>query len=293
MTALGLELRDGSAIAVAVNDAGEAVSRAAIESADPSAAALEAVGAVVRVAGVGPLGVAALQPDAASTSDTVARLFQHYAVQPGVTSSGTAAAVAEARSGAARNVADVVFFAVTDHVVAGIVRDGAPVLGACRRAASVAWLALNPVEREDYRKVGCLQAEVATAGIVRRLIWRVKAGDASRVSDMVAGDMSLITVDHVLNAAREGDGVSISVVRDTAKYLGMAAANLVVVSDPQMLVLGGLMATAADLFSEPIRNELTRRLPRPMMDALAVVPAGLGDDAAAIGAAHLAPAGVQ
>ena len=33
------------------------------------------------------------------------------------------------------------------------------------------------------------------------------------------------------------DGVSISVVRDTAKYLGMAAANLVVIADPAVLVL--------------------------------------------------------
>ena len=162
-----------------------------------------------------------------------------------------------------------------------------------RRAASIAWLALNPVEREDYRKIGCLEAEVAAAGIVRRLIWRIKAGDRSRVADTVGGDLSGITADHVLNAARDGDGVSISVVRDTAKYLGMAAANLVIVSDPEMLVLGGIMATAADLLFEPVRAELARRLPRPMMDALAIAPATLGADAAAIGAARLATAALQ
>ena len=65
---------------------------------------------------------------------------------------------------------------VTPAAIAGVIRDGAPVLGAARRAASIAWLALNPVEREDYRKIGCLEAEVAAVGIVRRLIWRVKAG---------------------------------------------------------------------------------------------------------------------
>ena len=104
--------------------------------------------------------------------------------------------------------------------------------GARGRAGSVAWLSLNPVEREDYRKIGCLEAEVAAAGIVRRLIWRIKAGDRSRVQDIVKDDLAAITVEHVLDAARDGDGVSISVVRDTAKYLGMAAANLVVVADP-------------------------------------------------------------
>ena len=110
------------------------------------------------------------------------------------------------------------------------------------------------------------------------------------MQDIVKGDFSAITVDLVLEAARDNDGVSISVVRDTAKYLGMAAANLVVVADPEMLVLGGIMATAADLLLDPIRTEIARRLPKPMLEALQIETAVLGADAAAIGAARLAAA---
>jgi glucokinase len=163
-----------------------------------------------------------------------------------------------------------------------------PIVGARGRAGSVAWLALNPVEREDYRKVGCLEAEVAGPGIVRRLIWRIKAGDRSQVQDLVGNDLSAITVQHILDAARQQDGVAISVVRDTAKYLGMAAANLVVVADPEVLVLGGIMATATDLLLDSVRSEMSRRLPRVMMEPLIVVPSTLGNDAAAVGAARLA-----
>ena len=295
-SALGLELHDSAAVAVAVDDGGHIVARAVVESTgDMAAAALESVDTVAR-AGTGPLGVAANYTERSATAAIVAHLEQRYAgsfVQSGVTPTGTAAAVAEAWIGAARDVRDLVYFAVADHAIGGIIRDGAPVLGVGRRAASIAWLALNPVEREDYRKVGCLEAEVAAAGIVRRLIWRIKAGDRSRVADTVGGDLSSITVDHVLSAARDGDGVSISVVRDTAKYLGMAAANLVIVSDPEKLLLGGIMATAADLLFELVRTELIRRLPRPMMDGLVIAPAVLGADAAAIGAARLAAAAQQ
>ena len=208
-------------------------------------------------------------------------------------SSGIAAAVAEAWVGAARGVGDVVFFAVAEHAIAGVVREGAPMFGAGRRAASIAWLALNPVEREDYRKIGCLEAEVAAAGIVRRLIWRIKAGDRSRVADAVGGDLSAITVDHVLTAARDGDGVSISVMRDTAKYLGMAAANLVIVADPEMLVLGGIMASASDLLIGAGTHRARAPAAASMMDALAIAPAALGEDAAAIGAARLATAALK
>lgn len=295
---LGLELRDTTAIAVAVDESGRVLARSAVDSPpDLAGAAITALDGVATTGGgPGPLGIAAINPESAQSIAAVQRLAQRYAgsfLQEGVVAAGTAAAVAEAWVGAARDALDVVFFAVSNHTTAGIVRGGAPFFGARRRAASVGWLSLNPVEREDYRKVGCVEAEVAAAGIVRRLIWRIKAGDRSRVADAVHGDLSAITIEQVLDGARGGDGVSISVVRDTAKYLGMAAANLVVVADPEMLVLGGIMASAADLLMEPIRAELTRRLSRPMMDALTIAPAALGPDAAAIGAARLAAVALQ
>ena len=107
---------------------------------------------------------------------------------------------------------------------------------------------------------------------------------------LAGGDIGAITLQQIFDAARAGDGVSISVVRDTAKYLGMAAANLVVIADPEVLVLGGFMASAADLLLDPLRTELARRLPESMMEALRIETAALGENSAAIGAARLASA---
>ena len=128
---------------------------------------------------------------------------------------------------------------------------------------------------------------------MRRLVWRVKSGDRSRVADAVNGDFSAITVQHILDAARQNDGVSISVIRDTAKYLGMAAANLVVIFDPEVLVLGGIMASADDLMADALRAEITRRLLSSAIDSLRIEPAALGDDAAAIGAARMGGAAIR
>jgi len=295
---LGLELLDRRVIAVVVDETGRVVERSEVADANLPAAAARALAAAVSAASTVPtaLGIASHNPDAADCAAVVRALAPKYAgrfATDGAILAGTAAAVAEAWAGAGRGARDVVYFAVAEHAVAGLLRDGAPLIGAHRRAPVVSWLALNPVEREDYRKVGCLEAEVAGAGIVRRLVWRVKAGDSSRVQDAVAGDLGAITVEHVLDAARAGDGVAISVVRDTAKYLGMAAANLVVIADPARLVLGGIMATAKDLLLELVRVELARRLPPAMMSALTIVPAVLGGDAAAIGAARLSAAALQ
>jgi predicted NBD/HSP70 family sugar kinase len=282
---LGLELLDNAALAIAIDDQGHVRARALVEATGSLATAADAALTNVTIPpDAGPLGVAAFNPDAPGLAGILAGLAGRDARS--AMPAGVAAAVAEAWVGAATGVQNVAYFAVAEHTAAGIIRDGHVMLGSRGRAGSVAWLALNPVEREDYRKIGCLEAEVAAAGIVRRLVWRIKAGDHSRVAETVDNDFAKITAEHVLTAARNGDGVSISVMRDTAKYLGMAAANLVLLADPEMLVLGGVMADAADLLLEPVRAEIARRLPRPMLDALAIVPATLGADAAAIGAAR-------
>lgn len=82
-------------------------------------------------------------------------------------------------------------------------------------------------------------------------------------------------------------------MRDTAKYLGMAAANLVAIAAPAVPILGGIMASAADLLIKPVRTEVARRLPGPMAHALTITPARLGADAPAIGAARLAATALQ
>ena len=294
---IGIELDETVALAVGVDERGAVLARAQCAAAGDlgaaSVTAVEQVRSAMAGAATGVLGITAITPESPAITAVVSQLALRFGGpvgRNGAVLSGTAAAAAEAWVGAARGVKDVVYFAVGQHTTGGIVRHGVALTGARGRAASVAWLSLNPVEREDYRKTGCLEAEVAAAGIVRRMIWRIKAGDRSRVQDIVKDDFSAITVDHVLDAARSGDGVSISVVRDTAKYLGMAAANLVVVADPEMLVLGGIMASAADLLLDPIRTEIARRLPKPMLDALQIEPAVLGADAAAIGAARLVSA---
>ena len=282
---VGVELLDHAVLAVAVDDGGRVHARAFVEAAGDLAAAADAALAQVTTApGPQSIGVTTFNPEAAGVGEIAADLAKRSggSVMP----SGLAAAVAETWVGAAQGAQDVVYFAVADHTVAGIVRDGRAMHGAHGRAASVTWLPLNPVEREDYRKMGCLEAEVAALGIVRRLVWRIKAGDHSRVLETVDNDLTKITAEHVLAAARDGDGVSISVMRDTAKYLGMAAANLVLVADPMVLVVGGIMADAADLLLDPVRTEMGRRLPRPMLEALSIATATLGADAAAIGAAR-------
>jgi hypothetical protein len=105
---------------------------------------------------------------------------------------GCAIALGEWWCGAAKDARHIVALAAADSVHSGLVVNGVPFEGARGLAGAAAWLALNPVEREDYRRLGSLQAEIGAAGIVRRLVWRIKSGDPSRVLDMAGGDITAI-----------------------------------------------------------------------------------------------------
>lgn len=202
-------------------------------------------------------------------------------------SPGAAAVTAEAWVGSAKGANDAICLWIGERVFAGVMLGGRPWAGAHGLAGSAAWLALNPVERQDYRKFGSLAAEVSNTGIARRLSWRIQSGDPSSVLDR-AGTLEAITAAHVFEGARGGDGVAISVVRETAKYVAMAIANLACTVDPEVVVLAGEIAGAADLLMGPISQECSRRLPPGMLPHVRLESSTLGHLGVAIGAAKLA-----
>lgn len=292
-TAIGIELGSRVARVVAIRDnAGrEVLTRANLPAA--SGALTEAVQAAVQAVVIKlggdriPAGICAHNPDDAAVRAAITALGKSLSISKQIAGSGLAAAVADSWMGIARGCGTIVALVIGEEISAGILVDGRPWKGSHGRAGSAAWLALNPVERQDYRRSGCLDAEVSSHGVARRLVWRIEAGDSSAVLER-AGSLEAITAEHVYEGARSGDGVAISVVRDTAKYIGMAIANLVTIVDPEMVVLAGDVSRAGDILLDPVRQECSRRLAPALAETCRIEMSPLGEDAAAIGAARLA-----
>jgi len=268
VTSLGLDSRVTDTLAVFVDEHGRVLSRSTHATLDAARAATHE--------GQRPTSIGTVVHGGVVAGDATT-------VNP-----GAGIALSESWTGAAKGARHVIGLTLESSIHAGVVIDGRLFRGAHGVAGAVRWLALNPVEREDYRKLGCLEAEVGGAGIIRRLVWRIKSGDRSRVQEMAGGNLAAITEQLIFEAARQGDGVAISVVRDTAKYIGMALANLVAILDPEVVVLGGAIAEASDLLLEPTRAEMSRRVPPAAIEHVSVVPAMLGEESAAIGAARAA-----
>jgi predicted NBD/HSP70 family sugar kinase len=284
LTLLGLDISSSTARAVLVDETGAQLGLAADHD------YTTAVRTVLNGRKIDAAGIAVGDPAEIIGGGVPAAVMKAIGTDlpPHTTSHGAAVALAEQWCGAARDASFVVALSAADTIDAGIVVNGRLYGGAHGLAGAAGWLALNPVEREDYRKLGCLEAEVGSPGIVRRLVWRIKSGDRSRALELAGGNLAGVTAAHVFEAARAGDGVAISVVRDTAKYIGMAVANLVAIIDPEIVVLGGAIQEAVDLLLEPTRTELSRRVAPAVSQQVTVVPAELGDRSAAIGAARAA-----
>ncbi len=277
MEVIGLDIRPGGALGVVVDSDGNVLRRAS-RPGEPR----EAIAAVVAELGPHECSAAGLSADVDGTV-----VIENLPIRLHRCVAGAAAVAAEAWVGAARNAKHAICLWIGDRVFCGTLLNGEPWMGAHGLAGAAAWMALNPVERQDYRKYGSLAAEVSNKGIARRLAWRIQAGDHSAVLER-AGDLDAITAVHVFEGARAGDGVAISVVRDTGRYVGMAVANLVAAIDPEVIVLGGALAAAGDLLFDPVKQECLRRLPPEMGEHLRFEISPLADEGVAIGAAALA-----
>ncbi len=185
-----------------------------------------------------------------------------------VDSDRSAYVLGEQWMGAARGLTDVIFVAVGTGIGAGIISGGRLCPGAEGIAGAVGWFALNPEYREIYQQVGCWEAEAAGPAVARRA-----AAPAAEA---------------VIEAARRNDAAARRALDDTIRYLGMGVANLVSVLNPQIVVLGGGLMQAGELFLEPIRRE-ARRWAQPLAAAsVRIELTQLGEDAGLLGAARLA-----
>ena len=85
-----------------------------------------------------------------------------------------------------------------------------------------------------------------------------------------------------------GDELALEVFRTAGVYLGVAMANFVNIFNPEMIVIGGGVSAAWELFAQHARAEVMRRAFPVPAQRCRIVRAECGDDAGLIGAAWLA-----
>lgn len=88
-----------------------------------------------------------------------------------------------------------------------------------------------------------------------------------------------------IERARAGDEWARAGLAEIGRYLGIGIANAITVLTPDLVILGGGWASAAELIIEPIEAEMRRRVITTPVERVEVVLAELGTGAGAVGAA--------
>jgi glucokinase len=185
-----------------------------------------------------------------------------------VESDRNAAVLGEVWRGAARGKEDAVVLMLGTGIGAGIWSGGRLVRGAHELSGCAGWMVVADAYGAEARQVGQLESLAAGPAIAR-------AGGS-------------INAQNVAAAARCGDPSAFHIYLEAGRMLGYAVANLVSLFDPEVVVIGGGLAKAADLFLDSLRKAANERAQPIAAKQVRIVLSSLGPSANLLGAARLA-----
>jgi glucokinase len=216
-----------------------------------------------------------------------AELMQATGLQFELENDANAAAYGEYKAGAGRDARDIFYIGIGDAIGGAIILDGTLWTGASGCAGEIGHITINTDGAECVcGNVGCLETIASGPNLVRRArerLYRDSTSSLSRLAmqeEFTAGDVAL--------EARNGDDFSIMMLERTGRSIGIAVASMINLLSIERIILGGTIMEAGDLILQPIVEEARKRSFQPCFEATKIVPARLGVDGVAIGAALLA-----
>ena len=182
-------------------------------------------------------------------------------------------AVAEHSRGVGIQVSDLIYLHAEVGVGAGIITGGRMLEGAGGYAGEVGHMQLNPGGLACHcGSRGCWETEVGEDALVRRV--GLPPGGRSKV-------------DLVLRRARDGDGVCLEAVEETARWLSVGLVNMLSALDPEMVILGGVFEQILDICPETLADRVAQTSRYFHPDGVALVRPTFGHSSVLLGAAEL------
>lgn len=148
----------------------------------------------------------------------------------------------------------------------------------------------NPKEEEFFcfsRGPCYLRPKQGDLGISSRAKKIIGEGVSSLILKLARGNVEDITVNLVMEAAKEGDNLAEELIENAGVELGMRIAYLVNLFNPEVVVIGGGIEAAGSLLLEAVKKTVKRWALESSTKQTKIVPARLGKEAVAWGAASI------
>ena len=185
-----------------------------------------------------------------------------------------AGGLGEALFGAARGRTSSLYVNVGTGIGGAVTLAGDVLRGATGSAGEIGHVVVDADGPKcNCGKRGCIEAIASGTGIARAAARAGRDGLSGR---------------EVVDAARAGEALCAEIVTRSAEALGLVIANAASVLDPEIVVLGGGVPEAGEIWLAPLRASFRRNAVAPIAERTQIVTAGLGYHAGVLGAAALA-----
>jgi glucokinase len=198
------------------------------------------------------------------------------------------AGLAEWRFGAARGHHHVIYLTISTGIGGGVIVNDKLLLGSRGLAAELGHVTVDVNSPHCLcGNVGCIEWLASGTGIVRQTVRRLRAGDASTISDLVQGNLDAINVEVVEQAAQAGDALANEAFDRAFKALGLYLTSLLHIFNPSIVVIGGGVSNMGDRLFKPLQASVNQHVMNPHY-LCPIVPAQLRGDVGLLGALALA-----
>ena len=204
-----------------------------------------------------------------------------------VAKDANAAALGEMLFGSAKGMDHFILLTLGTGLGSGVVINGKIVSGSNGLAAEYGHSVLVKNGRScNCGQRGCFETYVSATGLKRTAISLL----ANTNQHSILRDLSPNQLDaqKIAEASENGDEIAKMAIKKTAQWLGLKMVDLVVLTDPEAIILAGGLSKIGDYFLQTVSESLDKKLLPMFKGKVKVVYSGLGsDDAAILGAASL------
>jgi glucokinase len=199
------------------------------------------------------------------------------------------ATLGELDYGHGRDAADMVMFTLGTGIGGGVVLERRLRLGPIGAAGEVGHQTIVPDGPLcGCGNRGCLEALASGPAITGEAVRLMRSGMAPHLFELADGNADRVTPKLIGEASDAAIGVLIA---RAAGYLAIAAANVINLLHPQLIVLAGGVSALGERLLEPMRAEVRRRVGMFPADDVIMKRSMLGDRAGVLGGIALAARG--
>ena len=189
--------------------------------------------------------------------------------------------------GAANNEKNMLFLNVAWGLGMGMILDGHLSYGKSGFSGEIGHFPLLENNQVCHcGKTGCLETGASGSAVHRIFMDKLKEGRASSLSEKYANG-EIIHIEDIIEAVKEEDVLAIEVVEEIGTVLGRAIAGLINIFNPELIVIGGNMATAKDYLLLPIKSAVQKHSLNIINSDTKIKLSKLGKKAGSIGSCML------